>query len=91
MATTIRKTRNGRHVLTMDGRSGYYGGDTIQGAIVCRISLPPQVEPIRDAHGVLWFTDPQVPGTYSLPDEIVAAAHRGDIPGARVYEFRRIQ
>lgn len=91
MATVVRKTQNGRHVLILDGCSDYYGGATVQGAIVCRISLPAEVRPMRDAHGVLWFTDPQYPGTYSLPAEIAAAAHRGDIPGARVYEFRRIQ
>ena len=91
MAATIRKTRNGRHILTMDGCSDYYGGATVHGAIVCRISLPPEAKPIRDAHGVLWFTDPQFPGTYSRPAEIAAAARRGDIPGARVYGFRYIQ
>lgn len=91
MGTTIRNGRKGRHILTLDGCSDYYGGATVQGAVVCRISLPAEVVPTRDAHGLLWFTEPAYPGVYSSPDDIATAAHRGEIPGARVYEFRRIQ
>lgn len=91
MATVVRKTRNGRHVLILDGCSDYYGGATIQGAIVCRISLPPEFTPIFGKGGLLWFTDPRYPGVYRWAPDIAQEAGRGEIPGARVYEFRYIQ
>lgn len=88
MATTIRSTKNDRIMLELDGCSDYYGGATVQGNIVCRISLPPTVTHHVDAYGQHWLA---FEGYSEWPARIAEMAASGRIPGARVYEFRRIQ
>lgn len=88
MATIIRPTANGRTMLDLDGCSDYYGGATVQGSIVCRISLPPTVTHHVDVYGEHWLA---FDGCSEWPARIAEMAANGQIPGARVYEFRRIQ
>jgi hypothetical protein len=43
MTITTRPTRAGRVVIESDGRSEYYGGALVQGALIARVSAPAAV------------------------------------------------
>lgn len=88
MATTIRTTKTSRIILELDGCSDYYDGALVQGNVACKISLPKTVSIHTNTDGEQFFS---FDGLYYWHQEIAKMANRGEIKGARVYEFRIIQ
>lgn len=82
MAIKTHTTKAGRIVIKLDGRSDYYGGALVQGAIVCRISVPGNSNPEQVVSSL-----PRVPNAGA---EYIDAI-RADVPGIRVYSWRRVQ
>lgn len=82
MTITIRKSSSGRVVVESDGCSDYYGGALVQGAIICRVSMPESV-------ATAW-TDAS--GTFDLRAFRRACMSMVERPaGVRFVEWRHVQ
>lgn len=81
MGIIVRNTRAGRKIIELDGHSDYYGA-YVQGALVCRISVP------QDYH-YHWVVA-NLPNCPNAGPQYIDAI-REAVPGIRVYEWRQIQ
>ena len=87
MTITTRKTRSGNFIVEMDAYDPRWGM-TVAGATVAKVMLPAACE-LREYEDGHFGIDP-VLGGYFTEVELVHKAARGDIKGARVYEYRQI-
>lgn len=82
MTITIRNTSPDRVVVESDGCSAYYGGALVQGAIICRVSMP--------KHVATGWTDAD--GTFKLRAFRYACMTLVERPaGVRFMEWRHVQ
>lgn len=82
MAVKTHVTKSGRTVIELDGRSDYYSGALMQGAVVCKISVPAGANVDRVIHDL-----PCVPNAGPRYIEAIREA----VPGIRVLEWDRVQ
>ena len=84
MTASVRATARGRTIVETDGYDEQYQ------AIIkaCKISLPASVQLKKDGLG--WYGHSPL-GTYAMLWDLLDEARRGNVPGARVLQFRRIE
>lgn len=88
MTTTVRTTPAGRFIVETDGYDKLWNA-VIQGALVCKVSLPASVELEEDDYG--WSgIDPVMMGEREPLWMILQRAINRELPGARVFYHRRI-
>ncbi|MFD1216399.1 hypothetical protein [Microbulbifer celer] len=84
MATKTRTTRTGRVIIELDGCSDYYGGAMVQGALICKVSLPADTDINESINELRALRAPDAGPNY-------IGAIREALPGVRVLEWRRVQ
>lgn len=87
MATTIKASRTGRTIITLDGCSDYHGGALVQGAQISKVSYPASIKLTEDDYGNKYLS---INGVNEDLQQAAYMARRGEIKGARVYELRHV-
>ena len=88
MSVSVRTTDKGRHIVETDGYDEQSQA-LIQGAIVCKVSLPTSVQLQEDDVG--WSGIDAETGMREPLPILLEKAERHILPGVRVLQFRRIQ
>lgn len=84
MAINTRTTRTGRVIIELDGCSDYYDGAMVQGALICKISLPAGTNINESINELRGLRAPDAGPNY-------IGGIREALPGIRVLEWRRVQ